>query len=120
MGHLNQTIFPHNRSLQGAIATWMRPFACSQTPTGVGLCAPTGVAATRQARTRATMRRDVFMSDISHYKRVIGDALHSRSEGGRRPRWTEDNRGVGQIRTWILAALAQLGIQPNDLPPDLF
>jgi hypothetical protein len=30
------------------------------------------------------------------------------------------NRGVGQIRTWILAALAQLGIQPNDLPPDLF
>jgi hypothetical protein len=34
--------------------------------------------------------------------------------------WTANNRGVGQIRTWILAALAQLGIEPNDLPPDLF
>ena len=63
LGHLNQTIFPHNRSLQGAIATWMRPFACSQMPTGVGLCAPTGVAALppgirdrREDRARESLR----------------------------------------------------------------
>jgi len=33
--------------------------------------------------------------------------------------WSEDNRGIGQIRKWIMAGLADLGINENDLPPDL-
>jgi polar amino acid transport system substrate-binding protein len=31
--------------------------------------------------------------------------------------WSEDNRGIGQIRNWIMAGLANLGIEPSDLPP---
>jgi len=31
--------------------------------------------------------------------------------------WSEDNRGIGQIRNWIMAGLADLGIEPSDLPP---
>ena len=30
--------------------------------------------------------------------------------------WSEDNRGIGQIRNWIMAGLADLGIEPSDLP----
>ena len=30
--------------------------------------------------------------------------------------WSEDNRGIGQIRNWIMAGLANLGIEPSDLP----
>lgn len=33
--------------------------------------------------------------------------------------WGEDNRGIGQIRNWIMAGLAKLGIEPSDLPPDV-
>ena len=33
--------------------------------------------------------------------------------------WTEDNRGIGQIRNWIIAGLATFGINEGDLPPDL-
>jgi polar amino acid transport system substrate-binding protein len=33
--------------------------------------------------------------------------------------WSEDNRGIGQIRNWIMAGLANLGIGPSDLPPDV-
>jgi polar amino acid transport system substrate-binding protein len=33
--------------------------------------------------------------------------------------WTEDNRGVGQIRNWIMAGLASFGVNEGDLPPDL-
>jgi polar amino acid transport system substrate-binding protein len=33
--------------------------------------------------------------------------------------WGEDNRGIGQIRNWIMAGLANLGIEPSDLPPDV-
>ena len=33
--------------------------------------------------------------------------------------WSEENRGIGQIRTWILAGLAKLGIEPGDLPPEV-
>jgi polar amino acid transport system substrate-binding protein len=33
--------------------------------------------------------------------------------------WTEDNRGVGQIRNWIIAGLGNLGIGEGDLPPEL-
>ena len=33
--------------------------------------------------------------------------------------WSEDNRGVGQIRKWIMAGLAGLGIEEGDLPPGL-
>jgi len=33
--------------------------------------------------------------------------------------WNEDNHGVGQIREWIIAGLANLGISETDLPPDL-
>jgi hypothetical protein len=31
--------------------------------------------------------RALVEADIGRYKRVIGDALRSRTEGGRRPRW---------------------------------
>jgi polar amino acid transport system substrate-binding protein len=33
--------------------------------------------------------------------------------------WSEDNHSTGQIRVWIMAALATLGIKPDELPPDL-
>jgi polar amino acid transport system substrate-binding protein len=33
--------------------------------------------------------------------------------------WTEDHRGVGQIRASVIAALARFGIQPGELPPDV-
>ena len=33
--------------------------------------------------------------------------------------WSEDNRGTGQIRNWIMAGLANLGIEPGDLPSDV-
>jgi polar amino acid transport system substrate-binding protein len=33
--------------------------------------------------------------------------------------WSEDNRGIGQIRDWIMAGLANLGIEPGDLPSDV-
>ena len=33
--------------------------------------------------------------------------------------WSEDNRGTGQIRNWIMAGLANLGIEPSDLPSDV-
>jgi polar amino acid transport system substrate-binding protein len=33
--------------------------------------------------------------------------------------WSEDNRGIGQVRIWIMAGLAQLGIEPSDLPSDV-
>lgn len=33
--------------------------------------------------------------------------------------WSEDNRGIGQIRNWIMAGLANLGIEPSDLPSDV-
>lgn len=33
--------------------------------------------------------------------------------------WGEDKRGTGQVREWIMTGLAELGIGPGDLPPDL-
>lgn len=33
--------------------------------------------------------------------------------------WSEDNRGTGRIREWIMTAFAKLGIEPGDLPPDV-
>ena len=33
--------------------------------------------------------------------------------------WSEDHRGAGQIRTWITAALAQLGIRPDEVPAEV-
>jgi polar amino acid transport system substrate-binding protein len=33
--------------------------------------------------------------------------------------WSEDNRGIGQIRNWIMAGLANLGIEPSNLPSDV-
>jgi polar amino acid transport system substrate-binding protein len=33
--------------------------------------------------------------------------------------WSEQNRDAGQIRTWIMAGLAKLGIEPSDLPSDV-
>ena len=33
--------------------------------------------------------------------------------------WSEDNRGIGQIRNWVVAGLAESGIAPGDLPPDV-
>jgi polar amino acid transport system substrate-binding protein len=33
--------------------------------------------------------------------------------------WTEDNRGIGQIRKWILVGLASFGVNEGDLPPDI-
>ena len=33
--------------------------------------------------------------------------------------WTEDNRGIGQIRNWILAGLAEFGVESSDMPADV-
>jgi polar amino acid transport system substrate-binding protein len=33
--------------------------------------------------------------------------------------WSEDHRGTGQIREWMVAALAKFGIEPDGLPPDV-
>jgi polar amino acid transport system substrate-binding protein len=33
--------------------------------------------------------------------------------------WSGDNRGIGQIREWIMAGLAKLGVGPGDLPADV-
>ena len=33
--------------------------------------------------------------------------------------WCEDNRGIGQIREWIMAGLAKLGVEPGDIPADV-
>jgi polar amino acid transport system substrate-binding protein len=33
--------------------------------------------------------------------------------------WSEDHRGVGQIRASVIAALARLGIQSTELPPEV-
>jgi polar amino acid transport system substrate-binding protein len=33
--------------------------------------------------------------------------------------WLEDNHGSGQIREWILADLANFGVEPGDLPPGI-
>lgn len=33
--------------------------------------------------------------------------------------WNENHRSVGQIRAWIIASLAQLAIQPDQLPPEV-
>jgi polar amino acid transport system substrate-binding protein len=33
--------------------------------------------------------------------------------------WTVDNSGTGEIRKWIMAALAKLGVEPSDVPADI-
>jgi polar amino acid transport system substrate-binding protein len=33
--------------------------------------------------------------------------------------WGEDNRGIGQVRNWVMAGLTEAGIAPGDLPPDV-
>jgi polar amino acid transport system substrate-binding protein len=33
--------------------------------------------------------------------------------------WIEDHRGTGQIRAWMMAALAKLGIESAELPPGI-
>jgi len=33
--------------------------------------------------------------------------------------WSADNRGIGQFRGWITAALSEFGIEPGALPPDI-
>ena len=33
--------------------------------------------------------------------------------------WIDYNRGVGQIRDWLLAGLALNGVQPDDVPPEV-
>lgn len=33
--------------------------------------------------------------------------------------WSEDNRGIGRIHNWVMAGLAESGIAPDDLPPDV-
>ena len=33
--------------------------------------------------------------------------------------WLDFNRGTGQLREWMLAGLAQLGVKRDDLPPEL-
>lgn len=45
--------------------------------------------------------------DDDHRLRGVADA------------WGEDKRGTGQIREWIMASLAELGISPGDLPTDV-
>jgi polar amino acid transport system substrate-binding protein len=33
--------------------------------------------------------------------------------------WIDYNRGIGQIREWLLAGLALNGVQPDDVPPEV-
>lgn len=33
--------------------------------------------------------------------------------------WIDYNRGIGQIRDWLLAGLALSGVQPDDIPPEV-
>ena len=33
--------------------------------------------------------------------------------------WIDYNRGIGQIRDWLLAGLALNGVQPDDVPPEV-
>jgi polar amino acid transport system substrate-binding protein len=33
--------------------------------------------------------------------------------------WSEDNRGIGRIREWIIAGLGKFGVQAGDLPSDI-
>ncbi|HYZ61038.1 MAG TPA: transporter substrate-binding domain-containing protein [Acetobacteraceae bacterium] len=33
--------------------------------------------------------------------------------------WIDYNRGIGQIRDWLLAGLALNGVQPDDIPPEV-
>ncbi len=33
--------------------------------------------------------------------------------------WVDYNRGIGQIRDWLLAGLALSGVQPDDVPPEV-
>ena len=33
--------------------------------------------------------------------------------------WVDYNRGVGQVRDWLLAGLALNGVQPDDVPPEV-
>ncbi len=33
--------------------------------------------------------------------------------------WIDYNRGIGQIREWLLAGLALNGVQPDDIPPEV-
>jgi polar amino acid transport system substrate-binding protein len=33
--------------------------------------------------------------------------------------WTEDKRTTGQVREWVTTGLAEFGIEPGDLPPDM-
>ncbi len=33
--------------------------------------------------------------------------------------WVDYNRGIGQVRDWLLAGLALNGVQPDDVPPEV-
>ena len=33
--------------------------------------------------------------------------------------WIDYNRGIGQIRDWLLAGLALNGVQPDDIPQEV-
>lgn len=33
--------------------------------------------------------------------------------------WTEYNRGMGQVREWILTSLEQMGLEPKDIPSEV-
>ena len=33
--------------------------------------------------------------------------------------WIEYNRGIGQVRQWLLGGLALSGVQPDDVPPEV-
>ena len=33
--------------------------------------------------------------------------------------WIDYNKGLGQIRDWIVGNLASIGIEPSDIPPEV-
>jgi len=57
-----------------------------------------------------------------HLRAAFGPALpydDDRRFRGVVDAWSEENRGTGQIRAWLITALAKLGVEPSELPPDV-
>ena len=66
---------PQRRSSQGAISTWIRRFASSQTPTGVGTSARADPAAGNATRRAQPMRSICIPSRVSRGSLGICSAL---------------------------------------------
>ena len=63
-----------------------------------------------------------FIMPTPQVKTVTTAAIQYDSDGRFRQflsAWIDYNRGSGQVRQWILASLAEMGIEPGDLPKDM-